>query len=242
MKQRLVLLILGLSLTTLAQEACLSLEDALKIALEGNYDLVVTPRNAEIAGNQAIPANAGLTPWIDASGSGNFSLTNSSIRINGQPDDQQIDNARFRAYSGELGLQYTLFSGFANLNIYRILQANEKMSELQLRLQTELTITQIYSSYYEVARLQNELIIADGLKDICRDRHKRARSNFQLGSNTSLDVLNAEVNLNNDSISVLRATLNLENAQRNLNAAMGVEIEPFYAVDTALSYMRVGTG
>jgi outer membrane protein TolC len=238
MKQWLIIVFGFATLPLIAQEGHLTLEQALGIALENNFDLRVTQRNAKIAENQAIPSNAGLTPWIGVNGSGNWSLTNSSIRINGESESREIDNAQFRGYNGQLALQYTVFSGLANLNIYRNLQAADKMGELELRLRTELTITQIYSAYYEVARLQNELIIARGLKDISKERYLRAQSNFQFGSNTSLDVLNAEVNLNNDSVSVLRAELNLENAHRNLNAAMGVEIEQFYDVDTALTYMQ----
>ena len=53
---------------------------------------------------------------------------------------------------------------------------------------------------------------------------------------SQLDILNAEVDYNNDSITYLTNTQLLENEKRNLNLLLGRDVSTAFAVDTTLTY------
>jgi outer membrane protein TolC len=53
-----------------------------------------------------------------------------------------------------------------------------------------------------------------------------------------LDVLNAEVDYNNDSINYLNIVQQLENEKRNLNLFLGREVNTVFSVDTIINYTK----
>ena len=96
---------------------------------------------------------------------------------------------------------------------------------------------QMFSVYYEVARLSENV---DNLKqalDISKDRLERARYQFEYGQNTGLDVLNAEVDVNTDSINLINAQRILKNTKRDLNLIMNRELETEFRVDTLVTFI-----
>ena len=60
---------------------------------------------------------------------------------------------------------------------------------------------------------------------------------YEYGQNTQLDVLNAEVDYNNDSITLRNLNLELSNVKRDLNVLLGREVSIDFTVDTAITYM-----
>jgi outer membrane protein TolC len=87
-----------------------------------------------------------------------------------------------------------------------------------------------------VARLTENELNQKRTLDISRERLLRAKYGFDYGQNTQLDVLNAEVDYNTDSISYLTIVQQLENQKRNLNLLLGRDVEIIYDVDTSLTY------
>jgi len=228
-------LTLALCCTSAFAQEKLSLEQAIIQGLEKNYDLQISLNLKEIAANSVNYGNARLTPRISANAGGNYNINNSQIDFaNGT--EQNVDGAKTQALNGSLQLNYTIFSGMANLNFYRKLQTNERISDVQFRFNAEATISQIYIQYYAIARLTHQVEIAEQLLDVSRDRLQRARGAFNLGSSSNLEALNAEVNYNQDSITVILARQELENAKRNLNLLLGTDISRSFSVDTAVIY------
>lgn len=66
---------------------------------------------------------------------------------------------------------------------------------------------------------------------------QRAKYGFEYGQNSQLDVLNAEVDLNNDSITYLNLQQELENVKRDINVLLGRDVNIEFTVDTTINYM-----
>lgn len=210
-------------------------DEAVKIALENNFDIRIADNNVLIAKNNASIKNSQYLPSVNAIGSANFAVTDTETTLQ-DGTVRDINGVNTSRYNGSLGLNYTLFDGFGRENVYNSLKESYNISELQARSVIELALVNIFAVYYEVARLTENELNQQQTLDISRERLLRANYSFEYGQNTQLDVLNAEVDYNSDSITYLTIVQQLENEKRNLNLLMGRDVEIKYAVDTSITY------
>lgn len=223
-----------MALGSMGQEL-LTKKEAVSLALENNFDIKTADNNVAIAENNADIRNSGYLPSATASGSANYSISDSEFTLQ-TGDVQSASGVNTKRYNASVGLNYTLFDGFGREYAFRKLKETYHLSELQARLVIENALLNLFSVYYEIARLTQNVNTQKQSLDISRERLTRASYSFDYGQNTQLDVLNAEVDYNTDSISYLTLTQQLENEKRNLNLLMGREVSASFAVDTTLSY------
>ena len=215
----------------------LSLQEAIEIALEKNYGILVAQNDAEVNANNVYPGAAGLLPFVDLSGGFTYNNNNTKVEF-ATPTIPSVDvsGAESNAYNAGININYTLFNGGQNQNTYRVLQQSAQLSETQLEAVIEATISQVSNAYYQIARLtQNFETLGESLT-ISQDRIRRIRNQREFGGATQLAELSAEVDFNTDSANVAITHYNLENAKRSLNALMGREIETPFEVDTEVTF------
>ncbi|MGL1888560.1 MAG: TolC family protein [Reichenbachiella sp.] len=211
--------------------------DAVAIALENNFDISIAKTNQEIADNNASLMNSGYLPNVSANAGSNYSNANSDLIFSDSLSTKvSAKGIETSSHNASLGVDYILFDGLGRMYDYKVLKTNYQLSELQARLVIENSLLNIFNSYYEIARLsENELSQKETL-DISRDRLKRAIYSAEYGQSTQLDVLNAEVDYNTDSIDYLTIKQQLKNEKRNLNLLMGRSVNIDFAADTTLSF------
>ena len=96
---------------------------------------------------------------------------------------------------------------------------------------------QLFSVYFEIARLtENRNVLLQALQ-ISKDRIKRAEYAFEYGQNTKLNILNAQVDVTNDSISLLNAQQQLANTKRDLNVILNQNLNETFEVDTIVQFI-----
>ena len=71
---------------------------------------------------------------------------------------------------------------------------------------------------------------------ISKDRIVRAQYQFDYGQSTKLGVLNAQVDINNDSINVINSKQQLKNTKRDLNVVLGNAYGNEFSVDTLINF------
>jgi len=234
------LLFLGMQ----AQDKLLSKEDAVALALEKNYGINVAKNQVEVAKNNKSILNSGFLPTLTGTASANYSRDDSVIEFPGQfnedgspRDDLEINQAEAQRYNSALNANYTLFDGLGRHYNFKKLKEQYQLTELQARETIENTILQLFSVYFEVARLtENEYVLRQAL-EISRDRYERSEYAFEYGQNTKLDILNAQVDITNDSINVLNARQRLSNTKRDLNVLLNQNLNELYAVDTLITFI-----
>ena len=111
------------------------------------------------------------------------------------------------------------------------------LSELQLRETIEETILQLFSVYFEVARLTETTSNFKQTLVVSKQRQQRAETAFAFSQINKLAVLNAQVDVTDDSISLLQANQQLDNAKRDLNLIINQPIETELAVETNLDFI-----
>ncbi len=208
---------------------------AVEITLENNYNIRLTRNDVERAKNNANILNSGYLPSVTARGGINYSHRDTHSELN----DGTVHNTTGMdtyLYNSSIGLNYTLFDGMGRKYNYEKLKEYYGLSELQLRQTIESTVLELFAVYYEVARLTQNKINQSETVDISRNRLLRARYGYEYGQNTQLDVLNAEVDFNNDSIAYLNISQELDNVKRDLNVLLGRDVNEMFSVDTTVIY------
>lgn len=215
----------------------LTADDALKITLENNYDIKVIEKDVEIAENNTSIYNSGYLPTANVNAGTNYNKNNSSNeRHDGTVTD--ISGSSSTNYNASIGLNYVIFDGLNRKYSFEKQKEFYNLAELQQRQVVENSMLDLYSSYYEVARLtENDNNLKETLA-ISKRRLLRAEYATSYGQNTKLDVLNAEVDVNNDSIAYLDGRRQLANAKRNLNVVLGRDVDVTdFNVETEVNYL-----
>jgi len=231
-----ILLLISFS-ATFAQEK-LTKEQALKIALENNYSIKIAKNNIKIAKNNASIYNSGYLPKIIANASGNYSINNTEL-TNRDGVKSEINDAESQGYNASIGLNYTIFDGLGRSYNYKKLKETYNLSGLEAKTIIENSVLQIFTLFYEVARLdENAKIILESL-NISKQRLKRAKYSFEYGQSTKLQLLNAQVDVNNDNINYINTLRSLANAKRDLNLLLGRQINTKFTTNTNIKFTAI---
>ena len=220
-----------------AQDSLLSKQSAVEIALENNYDIKIAQGNVESAANSASVFNSGYLPSVTATGGASYNVNDNIVEYQ-DGSSQDVRGAQTYAFTGSVGVNYTVFDGLGRKYSFEKLKENYNLTELQARQVIENSILNLFAVYYEVARLTQNVNSQIETIDISKRRLQRAKFGYEYGQNTQLDVLNAEVDFNNDSITFLNLKLELENMKRDLNVLLGRDVNIPFEVDTTITYME----
>ncbi|MDP5100119.1 MAG: TolC family protein [Nonlabens sp.] len=210
--------------------------------LKNNYGIQVAANNSAIAENNASKLNADFFPTVQALAGASIDRNNSETAFNGALDqngnprqDIRIDGAETKRYNASINVDYTIFDGLGRRYNYERLQELYGLTDLQARETIENTTLQLMSVYLEIARLTENLQVFNEVLEVSKQREARSQYRFDYGQVSMLEVLNARVDINTDSINILNAAQRLRNAKRDLNLLMQRDLEAQFRVDTLVT-------
>ena len=213
----------------------LKISDAVKLTLENNLDIKIIDNQNKIFKNNASLLNSGYLPKLTSSAGINKSEQNIEIEtpnnISGELDNMKSENS-----FSSISLQYVLFDNSGRKFNYKKSKELYNKSELEVKEVIENTLLQLYTVFYEVCRLIEEKEIIRSSLEISKSRLERKKTKFDFGQSTKLELLNAEVDVNTDSIRYLNSIKNLSNAKRDLNLVMNVDLNSNYDLDNDVLY------
>ncbi len=220
-----------------SQEPLLTKDEAISRALEENFGIRLARNDIEIADNNQSIFNSGYLPSLTGRAGANYDIND---RITEPENDDALEQNGIESnqYNASLNLNYTLFDGLGRLYNYKSLKEQYDLSQLDARETIENTILQIMSVYYEVARLTENMDVLHETLDISKNRVTRAQYQFEYGQANNLVVLNARVDVNNDSIALIEVEQQLKNTKRDLNVLLNREISANeFVVDTTVNFI-----
>ena len=228
-----ILIFLLLSFPLTAQEL-LTAEEAVKIALENNYQIRIASNELEIDRASATVGNAGMLPTVGASATSNNSIQNTSqVRAGGERVKQ--DNARNNSLNYGVALDWTIFDGFSMFARYDQLQELEKLGDAQLQQTILMRVRDVLVTYYDLVQQQQQLQALDSTMVISEQRLELAQNRFTIGKSSKLEVLNAQVDLNTDQTSRLRQGELFLNTKTELNQLLARDPGTEFAVEEEIS-------
>ncbi|WP_242916506.1 TolC family protein [Pontibacter liquoris] len=213
---------------TFAQET-LTLEEAVRIALERNYDIKLVSNELKIDQNNVNRANAGMLPVVGATLTNNNTLQNSSqTRATGEVTER--NGAKGSSLNYGVGLTWTVFDGFGMFARYDQLKELQKLGEAQLQNTVLTKVGDVITIYYDLVQQQQQLRALDTAVAISRLRVETAQNRFQIGKAARLEVLNAQVDFNTDTTNLLRQRQLYRNTQTQLNEQLAREVTTAFKV------------
>lgn len=231
-----LVLLLAFLQTSNAQDV-LSKDEAVQLILEQNFDVLRAANLTRIAENNTDKGAIGYNPVVNANASGSINY-GSSFQSLASGDEIKAANASTVAGNAGVTLQYNFYEGGRrDLTLDQLLET-VKLTELQKRLQVEFSILEMLLGYYQVANLTNTVASLTETQEVSRRRLTRAQFSFDYGQGNKLQVLNAEVDMNRDSVNLRDAEQQLANAKRDVNVLLARDVDIPFDVDTTLEYAQ----
>ncbi len=214
-------LVCVLSLPVNAQDTgqgrLLTLEEAVRLAVEQNYAIRFAENEAQIAANDYSIGNAGFLPSV------NFSASQSQRSIGGFSGSPGLSGTSNSAFDLSMNVSTTLFDGFGQFTAYERLGSEKQQVELIAERTKEAALADVVVSYYDLVRQQEQIEVLNEAVEISRERLRIAELRRDLGNASELEVRRAQVDLNADLAALLRQEIAFTAARANFNQLLGRE-------------------
>ena len=217
----------GMTFSMQAQEV-LTAEQAVKIALENNYEIKIAANDLKVDQTNATIGNAGMLPKVSATVVDNngiqyISQTRSDGTVN------SLNNAKNNSLNYGVGLGWTIFDGFGMFARFDQLKEMQKQGENEFKFTILTKVGDVMASYYDLVQQQQQLQAYDTTLVISKQRVDLAKNRFTIGKASKLEVLNAQVDLNTDETNLLR--------QRELYSNTKIKLNEILARDTTIDFV-----
>ncbi|GAB4496360.1 MAG: TolC family protein [Saprospiraceae bacterium] len=209
-------------------------EEAVRIALENNYDIRLSQADADIAKINNIKANAGMLPTI------NF-VAGDNVGLNAFQRQTLADGRIIEAYgaftntvNAGVQLTWTLFDGKRMYIAKKRLEELEALGQINLRNQVQQTTAQVLQAYYNIVRSRlNERATAEVIA-LNEERLRIAEARLAAGFAAQTDALQARIDLNQRRTDLLNQEIQTAAAKRELNRLLVRPPETPFDVDENL--------
>ncbi len=210
----------------------LNLENAISIGLENNYGIKIAKNETKITRNNAKPGNAGMLPGITASSSYNKSITAAKVEVITGAELEE-NHAQTEMFDAGIILNWTLFDGLNMFYIYDRLKKLEEIGEMELEVVLENTTADIILNYMDIVQQQLLMNVLNDQVEISRFRLQIEKIKKHVGSGSELELLQAQVDLNEDESMLFNRKTALTNTKISLNELLSRDVNiNFMVADT----------
>ena len=231
--------IIMLLTNSLFSQSTLSLEDVLAISINKNIDIKIKTNELSQVKNYEKVGVLGVLPKIKLNGSASGNQGTSSLEF-ATDDFPTIDDAESESKSinGNVEFSYNLFNGLGSIYTYQKLKRQSDLKSVELLIQIEQILVKTAKQYFDVAYLQENNKIISEVLDISKDRFNRIKVQNEFGNASKLDLLSAEIDLNNDSVKLMNSEYELEEAKRQLNQTLNKSLDSDFNVENSVNINR----
>ncbi|MEJ7560296.1 MAG: TolC family protein [Pedobacter sp.] len=229
----LLFVLIGVIGSAKAQEK-LTLQEAITIALQNNYDIKLVSNDVQIAKNNANIGNAGMLPRLDGTFSEGGGLQNTT-RTQSNGNEQTLTGVRNTNMGYGVALGWTIFDGLQMFTNLDRLKELEKQGAVNAKATVLSTISTVVNAYYNVSREQQLVVARDSALDVSKLRLRIANNKLEIGRGSKLDVLTASVDYNTDTSAYLQEQNLLRNSKVTLNQVIARDLNITFTVDTVFN-------
>jgi outer membrane protein TolC len=198
----------------------LSLDEAVRIALQNNFNVKIALNDAVINNTNNTLGNAGLLPEVVLNFGNNYNINNTTQEFF-SGDTREGNGVNTSNINANIQLGWTVFDGMRMFVNRDRLKEIESVGQLNIQLQMENTISQVMSVYYNIEQHQRRIETIKKAIEISRERYELATLKKNVGSGSDIPVLQAKVDINADSSALIRQQLILKTSKIQLNEVLG---------------------
>lgn len=229
-----------LSVNSHAQQV-MSLEDAIRIGLKNNYNILMAKNQEEAATLNYRYAFGAFLPSLNGNASRTWSRADVMQKYsNGNIVDKNGTPSNNLNLSANLN--WTLFDGLRVFATKDKLEQIKEAGSLSVKNQLISSVADIISAYYDIVQQKQQLRSISDQMNISEERLKIASLKFQVGSSSKLDMLQAQVDLNAQKAAYLLQQTAIDESKAVLNQLIALpgsneyEVTDSIPVDMTLGY------
>jgi outer membrane protein TolC len=214
--------------TSYSQEE-ISLGQVVALALERNYDVLVSKNLSEGAKTDNAYSFGAFIPQIDAVGSTIWNSNDQSLRF----QDESRNNsgkAESNIISASVQLQWTLFDGTRMFATRERIAAIANQGEILVKQQMVNTIASVATNYFDIVRQKQQLRAIQEQMAVSEVRVKLAETRLAVGMGAKPELLQAKVDYNEQRTQVLQQQAVIAQLKDQLNALVGLQLPTTYEV------------
>ncbi len=211
----------------------LSADEAVRIALEANYDIRISQADADIARLNNTRGNAGMLPTVNLVANENFTLSVFQQKLANGTEFKEA-GAPFNTANAGVQLSWTLFDGRRMQITKRRLEELESLGKTNLQNIAQQTVSSVLQAYYDIVRgRMQERALAEVIT-LNEERLRIAEARLAAGFAAQTDALQARIDLNQRRADLILQQTLRSNAKRDLNRLLVRPPETAFSVDESL--------
>ncbi|MCA6364318.1 MAG: TolC family protein [Bacteroidetes bacterium] len=227
MKQLLALMIFMPAL--LSAQELLTPEEALRIGMKNNYDILLTRNAADAAALNNSPGAAGMLPDVSINAAASKNQSNIQQRFaNG--NEISSPNAGGQNYSAGIALGWTVFDGMRMFATRERLEQLATAGEYTWRAQVQRTAADILSGYFNIVRLGELLKATQEVIAVNEERVRITENRVNSGLAARNELLQARIDLNVQQENLISLQLSHSLAKQQLNQLLARDALLAFAV------------
>lgn len=207
----------------------ISLGQVVALALERNYDVLVSKNLSEGAKTDNAYSFGAFIPQIDAVGSTIWNSNDQSLRF----QDESRNNsgkAESNIISASVQLQWTLFDGTRMFATRERIAAIANQGEILVKQQMVNTIASVATNYFDIVRQKQQLRAIQEQMAVSEVRVKLAETRLAVGMGAKPELLQAKVDYNEQRTQVLQQQAVIAQLKDQLNVLVGLQLPTIYEV------------
>jgi outer membrane protein TolC len=224
---------LSLTATTLQAQDTLSLQEAISIALQNNFDIRIKKNESALFENNLRFANAAFLPRVNA-GTNLILSNNDQKQTFANGNQKERNNIRAENLSSAVNLNWTIFDGMKMFITRDKLSAYQQLGKLSLKQQVIATTSAVLSGYYSISRQQQ---LETAIKEQIAYHEERVRTaavkiKQEIGAKPEL--LQAKIDMNAQKAALMQAASVTIQLKKGLNELLAIPQGTDYVVSDSI--------
>ncbi len=232
MKKKLKLLLASWLISSIAftqSTSKLTIDEAIKIAVEKNFDVEIERNAQEIGAINNNWGTAGLFPTVNATSTLGIASNNLEQRLTNGTTIKR-NGAVLRNVNAGLAVSWRVFDGMRMFATKRRLEELQNIGELTFRSQVNTTVFNVIAAYYQIVQLNQQKKALQATIKFFEERKLIAESRFTIGTAPKTDFLQAEVDLNQQKGNLLAVENSIRIAKADFNNLLARKPETSFEV------------
>jgi outer membrane protein len=214
-----------------AQEV--SLEEAVQMGLQKNFDIRILQRTGALAANDNRFAFGAFLPTINGNGA-YVKSNNDSKAVTFADVETDKSGAKSTNTQGQIQLLWTLFDGTKMFATRKRILELAVLGEVNVRNQMMNSTAAIITTYYNVIRQKQQLKAINELMAVSEERVKLAEKKLQVGTGGKPELLQAKVDYNANRTAILAQEIVIQQLKDQMNGLLGMGLPDVYDVSDTI--------
>lgn len=203
-----------------AQDSLLTIQEAIRQAIEHNFEVRISRNEKEISEINKSWGMADALPQVSATATKTFGTNDLRQKLsNGTVTEKK--GTTTQGLAAGVAVNWRIFDGFKMFATKARLEELERMGEYAFRKVVNETVYDVIAQYYRIVTFDQQLRATEEQIGLFEDRLNLSRTRFEIGTGARYEILEAEVDLNEQKSNLINIQGARAKAKSTLSSLLG---------------------